>query len=292
MSICILNKDSNTCLPVPIINIIQKDVLQTNHKSKEEAIINLAKKTNCPITDNLQTTELCILQKLKKNVNNEYKQQIINKALITYFKPITKSYDPNHWLNNTEIDHIQHQFMTQFKGYYYSNIHMIDLVMFNPTHSDIIHYDIKPIIDINFVNELKKENNFLNYNGDLKNFGIVINTDYSSGGGIHWFSIFMNFASTPYEIEYFNSSGFDIKNKDFKYYFKNLADEISRDVGKCKFVQVTDIQHQRSDTSNCGSYSLYYIWSRLNGTPYSYFAENKITDEDMEKFRSFLYRLK
>jgi hypothetical protein len=71
----------------------------------------------------------------------------------------------------------------------------------------------------------------------------------------------------------------------------NLADEITREVKKCNFIKVTDIQHQREDTANCGSYALFYIWKRLNGTPYSYFAENKIKDEHMEEFRKFLYRL-
>ena len=63
----------------------------------------------------------------------------------------------------------------------------------------------------------------------------------------------------PYNIEYFNSSGYDIRNKAFKQYFVNLADEITREVKKCNFIKVTDIQHQKSDTANCGSYALFYI---------------------------------
>jgi hypothetical protein len=66
---------------------------------------------------------------------------------------------------------------------------------------------------------------------------------------------------------------------------------LTREVKKCNFVKVTDIQHQREDTANCGSYALFYIWKRLNGIPYTYFAENKIKDEHMEEFRKFLYRL-
>ena len=60
----------------------------------------------------------------------------------------------------------------------------------------------------------------LNYNGELKYFGMVCNTDSSSGSGIHWFSIFIDFTLNPIQIEYFNSSGYDIKNnydgKEFK----------------------------------------------------------------------------
>jgi hypothetical protein len=292
MSICILNKETKSCLPVPIIKKLQSDILDTDYNSSEKIIKELAIKTDCSINNGIQNTELCILNKLNKKVNDKETKLNIKKAIITYFKPITKSYDKNHWLNNSEIDQVQHQLKTLFPGYYYSNIHMIDLVMFNPTHENIIDYNIKCIKDINFIDECKRENNFLTYNGDLKNYGIVCNTDLSSGGGIHWFSIFIDFTSdSSYNIEYFNSSGYDIRNKKFKEYFLNLADEITREVKQCNFIKVTDIQHQREDTANCGSYALFYIWKRLNGTPYSYFAENKIKDEHMEEFRKFLYRL-
>jgi hypothetical protein len=292
MSICILNKENKSCLPVPIIKKLQSDILDTDYNSSEKIIKELAIKTDCSINNGLQNTELCILNKLNKKVNDKETKLNIKKAIITYFKPITKSYDKNHWLNNSEIDQVQHQLKTLFPGYYYSNIHMIDLVMFNPTHENIIDYNIKCIKDINFIDECKRENNFLTYNGELKNYGIVCNTDLSSGGGIHWFSIFIDFTSdSSYNIEYFNSSGYDIRNKKFKEYFLNLADEITREVKQCNFIKVTDIQHQREDTANCGSYALFYIWKRLNGTPYSYFAENKIKDEHMEEFRKFLYRL-
>lgn len=300
MNICILNKESKTCLPVKIIQDIQQEILPANkllqNANKEQIINNLAQKTQCN-NGNLANKELCILKKISKDTNNQELKEEIKKNIITYFKPVTKSYDKNHWLNNTEVDHIQHQFKTLFKGYYYSNIHMIDLVMFNPNHSNVIDYEIKCIKDINFINELISncDNNILTYNGDLKYYGIVINTDKSTGGGIHWFSIFMDFSSEddnePYRIEYFNSSGYDIRNQSFKNYFINLADEITREVKKCEFIKVTDIQHQREDTANCGSYSLYYIWKRLNKTPYQFFAENKILDENMADFRKFLYRL-
>ncbi len=289
MSICSLNQSSKLCLPNIIIQKLQKEVLDTNHKDDNNIMKELADNTKCNINTDLQSTELCILQKLKKNTDIK---DIVDNAIITYFKPITKSYDANYWLNNSEIDHIQHQLLTLFEGYYYSNIHMIDLVMFDPHHSDKIPYNIYPITEINFINECKKENCLLTHNGDLNYYGIVFNTDTSNNSGLHWFSIFIDFTSDPINIEYFNSSGYDIKNRKFKEYLINLADEISKDVRQCKFVKVTDIEHQRSDTANCGSFSLFYIWSRLNGKPYSYFTDNKITDERMQKFREFLFRLK
>jgi hypothetical protein len=82
---------------------------------------------------------------------------------------------------------------------------------------------------------------------------MVCNTDTSSGSGIHWFCIFIDFTLNPIQIEYFNSSGYDIKNdhygKEFKKFFLNLADEITINYKPCKFIKVTDIEHQ-----------MYHLW--------------------------------
>lgn len=298
MSLCVLNNKGDSCLPKKVIKDLEKKILPNNDAESNlpaNIIIDkIATKLKCNSSDSRSAKEICIIEKLKAKSNDSEVKEIMNKTLITYFKPVTKSFDGNYWMNNTDIDSIQYQFQTLFKGYYYSNIHMIDLVMFNPNNEHMMQHGdkIKSIREINFVNELKGENNKLTYNGELKNYGLVMNTDSSNGGGVHWFSIFIDLQSTPIKIEYFNSSGYDIKNINFKKYLMNLADEITREVRKCVFVKVTDICHQKNSTANCGSYSLFYLYKRLNKTPYEYFAKNKITDEQMEAFRKFLFRLK
>ena len=48
--------------------------------------------------------------------------------------------------------------------------------------------------------------------------------------------------------------------------------------------------HQKQH-SECGVYALYYIWARLHGIPYTEFNDDYIIpDEDMIKFRKFLFR--
>lgn len=223
--------------------------------------------------------DLCVLEKLNDR-----------KRVVKYFKVPTKSISQNYWINNTEIDTVQYQLSDLFPGYYYSNIHMIDFGMFDPDNKDVMP-DIKAVKDINFVNELVGgDSKELTYNGEMKWFGVVVNTDTSDGSGQHWFSIFMDFTSTPCTIEYFNSSGYDVRNPSFKKWFIGLADDVSRAGRKCKYVRVTEIQHQNSTTANCGAYSLYYIWSRLNGTPYSWFGKNKVPDAKMALFRKYVFR--
>lgn len=307
MSLCTLN-NKNICLPTNIIKILERNIIPTKNNLSNDVIIEkIANKLNCNIfnsendennenkdSKNTSSKELCIIENIKNNTDNDEVKELMKKVLITHFKPITKSFDGNYWMNNTDIDSIQYQMQNLFSGYYYSNIHMIDLIMFDPKNAHLMKNGdkIKSIKEINFIDELKKTNNILTYNNDLKNYGVIFNTDYSSGSGIHWFTIFIDFQSNPIKIEYFNSSGYDIKNNKFKTYFINLADEITLKFKKCIFVKVTDIQHQRNNTANCGGYSLFYIWKRLNNTPYEYFSKNKISDENIVEFRKFLFRLK
>lgn len=243
-----------------------------------ESFENKAEELQCSGDINEKT--LCVLKKLNKE-----------NIIIKYFKSPTKSFSHSHWLNNTEIDTVQYQFMHNYKGYYYSDIHMIDFGMFSPSNRYYMEYDTIPIKNIDFVSELNNKG-VLTHNGPLKNYGMVVNTDTSKGGGIHWFSIFIDFEATPITIEYFNSSGYDIKNKEFKKFFVDLADTISLKKRECKFVKVSDIQHQNSNTSNCGVYALYYIWKRLGGESIEFFKKNKINDDHIVLFRKYFFTSK
>lgn len=280
-TLCALNLNNTTCIPEAEL---KKKINESKEYSGEiyidsvEDLINkTSKKLQC-VGANLQENELCIMEKLDNK-----------KEIIKYFKPTTKGFTNSYWLNNTEIDNIQFQLYSNYKGYYYSNIHMIDLGMFNPKNKENIDYNPLELKNINFVKELKGEG-LLKENGDLKYYGVVMNTDTSDGRGIHWFSIFMDFTTTPITIEYFNSSGYDIKNKEFKSFLMKLADDIDLKVRPCKFIKVSDIQHQKSTTSNCGVYALYYLWKRLGGTAWDYFQKNKIEDDYIVLFRKYFFR--
>lgn len=263
----------NTCVPS---DEMESAVEDNGYSTVREAADDL----QCHDSDT-NARDLCILEKVHDR-----------KRVVRYFKTPVKSMSANYWLNNTDIDTTQYHLSTLFTGYYYSNIHMIDFGMFNPDTQDVIQ-EVKAVDNIDFVREVCKPSDSkrtLTYNGAIKSFGIVVNTDVSSGKGIHWFAVFMDFASTPCTIEYFNSSGYDVKTPKFKSWMISLADDITRAGKPCKYVRVSEIQHQSATTANCGVYSLYYIWSRLHGTPHVWFAKNKVPDSKMELFRKFVFR--
>lgn len=256
----------------------------------QELVAGHPEASRCDSISAVDKRQLCVLKVIAKDEKTAGTKEgeTARKFIVKYFKPATKSYASSYWLNNTEIDTLQFQLSSQFPGYYYSNIHMIDFGMFDPETQPLMTNSVFPLKEIDFCAEMAGRGR-LTWNGPLKKFGCVVNTDVSTGRGIHWFSVFMDFESSPATIEYFNSSGLDIKNDQFKRWLMDLAVTVSKTCGiDCRYVRATRIQHQRHNTSNCGAYSLYYIWKRLNGTPVEWFADNKVDDESMQLFRKYI----
>jgi hypothetical protein len=112
--------------------------------------------------------------------------------------------------------------------------------------------------------------------------GFVINIDYNSGSGIHWIAIFINHVTKPYTLECFDSAG-DALLPEVSQYFSLFGSEY-QPILVCSFAQ-------QNDDHSCGPYSLYYIYSRLQGVPWQHFRKYKIGDKQMHKFRKHLFSL-
>lgn len=276
--------------------------------TKGNTLEEVKKETNCE-GDN---ADQCILE--KASLPAEVKQKIEREA----FKAPVDSFDHNYWLNNTQIDTVMSQLRLQNVGFTHSFIHMIDLKGFNPTNYKSFDYPVHELKKINFAAEFAKalsergiikekvniaEPQLIAYdNSPLHSFGVVCNTDSSNGSGQHWFAIFISTdqkdpddTSKPWiRIEIFNSAGGGSVDEDFNTFWEKQASAISQATGlKCTFDTITQFAHQRSDTGNCGSYSLFYIYSRLNGIlPHEFDNPNKpIKDYAMQKFRKVCFRI-
>ncbi len=224
----------------------------------------------------------------------------------------------NYWLNNTEIDNVMSQFRIRYKGFAHGFIHMCDLQAFEPSNLNAFDYPVFSVHDTDFAEEfrhsmtaLKKIDRpnasfmpKLSTHGDspLTSYGIVCNTDSSKGSGQHWFSVFISTdqvdpddSSKPWiRIELFNSAGGGCSYKAFNEFWQRTAIAIANATGlRCTFDTITTIQHQSSDTGNCGSYSLFYIYARLNHCMPGEFDNPKkpITDQSMLKFRSICFKV-
>jgi len=193
----------------------------------------------------------------------------VDKLKKEKFKP-DGPWKDDTWLNNFNIDDVLDQWTNVYPGFVHIPFQMRD---FDKKNTELAKVDL-----------------YTKYKEGMKSFGVVLNTDYSSGGGIHWFAIYGDFSDpNNVTLEYFNSSGtLPLKEvQNWLYSTKALLE--SHDL-KVKVIIVSRIEHQKSDTE-CGVFSLWYIWSRLNGISYVYFDKSKaVTDDMMYTFRRHLYR--
>lgn len=254
--------------------------------------------------------DICILNSI--NLNQSEKDKIILETQ----KPSTISYDHNHWLNNTEIDNVMTQFRCKFPGFGHGFIHMIDLKQFDPANVKKFDYQVYQVDEVDMPKEIKngliqrgllkgsmeefKSKVSTKNDAPLHSYGIVCNTDSSRGGGQHWFAIFIStdgrdeYGKPKITIELFNSAGGGVNNQQFNDFWQTMALNIARETGLCcEYKIVSSLKHQSDSTGNCGSYSLFYIYARLQGAKSDEFnnPHKKITDNRMRDFRQVCFKL-
>jgi hypothetical protein len=271
-----------------------------------------------------------------------------HKSLLMRFKPLGPS-DTLNLLSDLNIRKVMERFSLVFTRYYSMKFQMIDFDGCNAQHIDYNidkesikkQYDIdtndiivpiaikKPETEysssksckadsygptelgkINLVSDVITKSNKA---GETYNtFGVVLNTDVRTGGGIHWFTIFCDFRrgettvdsngrihknDSPnkdyFTLEYFNSSGFLPPPQVDKWLLRtciklNSIMENGKKKYPTKIVLNVGTQHQQLDTE-CGVYSIYYIYKRLKGVSYVTINSKEIPDELMTKFRKNLF---
>jgi hypothetical protein len=242
---------------------IKENNIDTNNpqikNATKEIVEKLKKETNC-------TTELCVINSSK--VKNILGYDLVQKILDIYFKKIGPKCNVEKWLSNEDIDKTLEQWTYKYKNFYPIPFQMRD---FEKNNTELATLDYKNL-----------------YNKGFVYFACVPNTDWSSGGGQHWFALFFDFSKEPFTLEYFNSSG-ELPLPEFNSWLNKSEQQLQNKFKKpVKKEIVTDVQNQY-DNSSCGCYSLYYIYSRLNGIPMEWFRNNTIEDEKMHDFRKFLF---
>jgi hypothetical protein len=121
-----------------------------------------------------------------------------------------------------------------------------------------------------------------------KTFGTVLNTDYSTGPGIHWYCIFGENYGDHIDIEYFNSSG-KPPLEETQIWLQKTKHHLEKELNLPVSIRyTTGIQYQFDDHS-CGVYCLSYIWGRLEKIPFNWFRAENFDDKLMRTARSFIF---
>lgn len=213
-----------------------------------------------------------------KAFQNFIGHDVAQKKLSTDFKPKGPS-NSTALLDNFNIDEALDRWAAvgkdEFgKKFYHVPFQMIDFV---ETRSALSKVD--PL-------ELKKQG----YNC----FGVVINTDVSTGGGIHWFCIYgdLDHAGTvedPIQLEYFNSSGYTPR-PEMEKWLRTVEMEMLKRGVRANVIYATGGKQIQYSKTECGVWSLVYIYSRLLGKPYHWMANVGANDNDMIEYRQRLFR--
>ena len=274
---CAFHIKGNVCASDEVIKQLQqllKEQFGINVSAKDKAkTIEAAKEvTNC-------STEACVLQ--KPAIVSGLGRDTVEKELETRFKP-EGPLGYTELLNNFNIDEVLDQMTKAFKGFYHIPFQMIDFAEQARTDSDGVRTgSFARDRNLATIDIIKK------YKEGYRQFGVVLNTDYSSGPGKHWFCIFIDMKSKPFTIEYFNSSG-NMPLVQVSAWMIDTKMKLS-ELGPTEVVRVATERLQEDDYS-CGVWSLYYIVSRLNGVEPDAFKSSRLNDDLMYSFRKYFFR--
>ena len=199
------------------------------------------------------------------NKKNILPEEVIEKEKEINIKP-DGPHNSNKWFNNFNIDEVFKQMEIAYPNYLHINFQMIDFM------------DLKTELALLDLSEIPKNKNKI---------GCVLNTDVSTGNGIHWFCVFIDMSKDIISIEFFNSSGNKPKPPVHMWMIK-MEEQCARMGRKSERIISSQNRHQYSDTE-CGPYSCYYILCRIQDVPYSYFMKNRIPDEHVTNLRKKIF---
>lgn len=279
--------DKNSCLSKQYINLISSKL---GAKSNYE---NVLRKTGC-------TNDQCLINKAGSIAPEE-----TTREKFTAFKidgPTDKKL-----LSNFNIDTVLRQWETHFDGTAHGNDAKFFAYNFNMKEwktkswsSGRVLNEPDTLESIKF-EQLYYPQKSINRKGEVitdKSFncaGCVVNTDSYYGGGKHWMAIFIDWRDSKagWTVEFFNSSGNNPSSSwvEFLVSMTSQMKTVASREGispKVEYIVVNRKRMQKSK-SECGLYSLFYIWSRINNFTHEHFQKYAIRDRYMYEFRQHIF---
>ncbi len=250
------------CSPDKIVDKMKEFTEEKGVKTdKKKVVTDIKKLLDCE-------SESCVIK--NKEFLKFAKIEDPKKILNTHFKPEGPALNFD-LLSNFNIDDVLDQFEKKFSERKFLHI-PFQMRDFEAVGSDLAWIDLAD-----------------KFNSGYKTFGVVINTDYSRGGGIHWFSLFGEKTDKKIVLEYFNSSGLP-PLEEVQIWLNKTKHHLHKTLKiPTEIYYNTGIEFQ-TDMHSCGVYSLAYIWLRLEGISPRWFKPDNFNDELMHKLRKNLFR--
>lgn len=222
-------------------------------------------------------SERCLVEKARPHLGRR-----ADILLLRNFK--LKGPTNNDLLSNVNIDGVLTQWGGKWRDFYNYNFNMLNYATYRYAGNEVIRQP-DTLATVRFETL---------YGEGYRTAACVINSDVYQGPGKHWMALFVDAraaldGSDRVTVEFFNSSGRPPVPEWVNWMVKTKIALQSLGFKRIELVNCCSIEHQDSATE-CGVYSLYYIWCRLNGVPPEMFTRGQqIPDEKMFEFRQHLF---
>lgn len=205
------------------------------------------------------------------------------KMLNQYYKPPGPE-TKTKWLSTSDINHVLRQFERIYPDFAFMGTVPINF------DQVIEAYGKLNLCMLQKGDGIKMDDGRHIYKDQVINkVGFVFNLDPSYKSGSHWVSMFLNLAVPKPYIGYFDSYGQCPPPQEIMKLMQRIQEQGRKCLGVNITIKCNTIQHQYKGTE-CGTYSLYFIYSSLQGKSFEEIVENIILDDDMNLYRDFFFR--
>ncbi len=222
-------------------------------------------------------TEKCVLEKLATKLGHQRVSSIIQNNI----KPCGPRDDK--LLSNVCIDGVLRQWGAHFPEFFPYYFNMLNYAQYSFSNGETVEHP-DTLATINFRDLYSGKHDGKQY----QCAACVINSDVYQGKGKHWMALFVDVRGPIATVEFFNSSGNSPVPEWINWMVKTKSEIESAMSKQVEIIKSSNIRHQQSKTE-CGVYSLFYIYARINKISPDFFRKTPIPDQIMFEFRQHLF---
>lgn len=219
-------------------------------------------------------TEVCVLRRLEGKLGRSLVEREI-RANLKVEGPTGTGL-----LTNVNIDAVMSQWALKYRTFFAYNFNMRNYKQYSFRNGEVLNApDTLATVDWS---------DLIAGSPAWETGACVANTDVYQNMGKHWIALFVDLRGKDHaSVEFFNSSGNSPQPEYLDWLIKTKL-QVESTGRNAKIIKCCSIRHQHSMTE-CGVYSLFYIYARLNGVPAEYFMERPVPDQLMFEFRQHLF---
>ncbi len=248
---------------------------------------NIAREYNktCPTSRRIKINnqnKIQLWNNIRKALNDRCNNEICwidqdfisdRKALKESFRPkmpkVWKEENYTTWLNTDDINHVMRQYEKKYPDFLFIGTIPLDCGINSDLSCSLTNFNVNRA-----------------YKNGIRTIGIVVNTDMSTGPGIHWYSVVIDLKRN--RIIHFDSYGENALNETMAM-IRRVQKDFKNGQGKDLKIEINDKIFQ-TDSHNCGAYSMFFIIKVLEGKTLSQIKRMNLSSEKMQKLKKEWYR--